>query len=102
MTADQPVFQEPWEARAFALVVALHERGLYTWREWSDALTTRIAANSTDVQTYRQWVGALEDLLAAKGLSSIDEILTWRTAWRNAIRRTPHGEPIELNKRDFD
>ena len=26
--ADGPVFREPWEAQAFAMAVALHERGL--------------------------------------------------------------------------
>ena len=27
---DGPVFRAPWEAQAFALAVALHERGLFT------------------------------------------------------------------------
>ena len=27
--ADGPVFSEPWEAQAFALAVALHERGVF-------------------------------------------------------------------------
>ena len=29
--ADGPVFREPWEAQAFAMTLALHERGLFTW-----------------------------------------------------------------------
>jgi hypothetical protein len=36
--ADGPVFREPWEAQAFAMAVALHARGLFTWpngrRRW--------------------------------------------------------------------
>lgn len=28
---DGPAFAEPWQARAFAMVVSLHDRGLYTW-----------------------------------------------------------------------
>ena len=35
---DGPVFREPWEAQAFALAVALHERGVFTWPEWAQAL----------------------------------------------------------------
>ena len=31
--ATGPVFREPWEAQAFAMVVALHERGVFTWSE---------------------------------------------------------------------
>ena len=41
---DEVVFAEPWEARAFAITVSLHERGLYSWAEWADALATRIKA----------------------------------------------------------
>ncbi len=40
--ADGPVFREPWEAQAFALDVALHERGLFTWPEWAAALVAEI------------------------------------------------------------
>jgi hypothetical protein len=28
---EEPVFREPWEAQAFSMAVALHERGLFTW-----------------------------------------------------------------------
>ncbi len=28
--ADGPVFREPWEAQAFAMTLALHERGVFT------------------------------------------------------------------------
>ncbi len=27
-----PVFATPWEAQAFAMTLALYERGLFTWR----------------------------------------------------------------------
>ena len=29
--AEGPVFREPWEAQAFAMALALHERRLFTW-----------------------------------------------------------------------
>ena len=38
-----PVFREPWEAQAFALVLAMHQRGLFTWLEWTQALSAPIA-----------------------------------------------------------
>ena len=41
---EGPVFAEPWEAQAFALAVRLHERGCFTWREWTDALAAEIGA----------------------------------------------------------
>lgn len=104
---EGPVFAEPWEARAFALAVSLHEFGLYTWAEWADALAARIKAAEAvghpdgGDSYYRNWLGALEDLLAHKGISSA-ETARWRDAWRHAADRTPHGAPIELRTDDFD
>ena len=104
---DEVVFAKPWEARAFAIVVSLHERGLYTWAEWADALATRIkaaqAAGDSDIGDtyYHHWLGALEDLLARKGIGSA-ETARWRDAWQHAANRTPHGKPIELQADDFD
>ena len=37
-----PVFREPWEAQAFAMTLALHARGLFTWPEWAAALAAEI------------------------------------------------------------
>ncbi|MBK7473225.1 MAG: nitrile hydratase accessory protein [Betaproteobacteria bacterium] len=71
--ADEPVFRAPWEAHAFALVVQLHERGLFTWPEWAAALSAQIraaqAAGDADLGDtyYRHWLAALEALVAAKG-----------------------------------
>ncbi|OBB16424.1 nitrile hydratase accessory protein [Mycobacteriaceae bacterium 1482268.1] len=104
---DEPVFAEPWEARAFAIVVSLHERGVYTSVEWADALATRIKAAQTagdpDIGDtyYHHWLGALEDLLARKGIGG-NETARWRDAWQRAANRTPHGKPIELQAGDFD
>ena len=36
--AEGPVFGAPWEAQAFAMALALHERGVFTWPEWAAAL----------------------------------------------------------------
>ena len=40
----RPVFREPWEAHAFAMAVSLHQRGLFTWPEWAEALARQIGA----------------------------------------------------------
>lgn len=105
--ADEPVFAEPWEARAFAMAVSLHERGLYTWSEWADALASRIKASQAHADPnvgetyYQHWLDALEDLLARKGIGSA-ETARWRAAWQHAANRTAHGAPIELQAEDFD
>jgi nitrile hydratase accessory protein len=69
LDADRPVFNEPWEARAFAMTVALHERGLFTWPQWADALSRQIAlaqaAGDADLGDtyYQHWLRALESLV---------------------------------------
>jgi nitrile hydratase accessory protein len=102
-----PVFREPWEAQAFAIVVALNERGLFTWSEWAAALGAEIkraqAAGDPDLGTtyYRHWLAALERLVAHKGVAGLDVLARYRDAWDRAADRTPHGSPIELAPEDF-
>ena len=103
----EPVFREPWEAQAFAMALKLHERGLFTWPEWADALARQIdaaqAAGDADLGDtyYHHWLAALEALVAAKGASSNEELARYRQAWERAADRTPHGRPIALQAGDF-
>ncbi len=105
--AEGPVFGAPWQAQAFAMTVALHERGLFTWPEWAAALSARIRAEPAQPDEdagdayYRQWLAALEDLVTAKGAATPGDLARYRHAWDHAADRTPHGQPIELQARDF-
>lgn len=102
-----PVFREPWEAQAFAMTLALHERGLFTWSEWARALAAQIAAaqgaGDADLGDtyYRHWLAALEGLVTAKGVGSTAELARYRRGWLRAAERTPHGVPIELWSEDL-
>jgi nitrile hydratase accessory protein len=104
---DGPVFREPWEAQAFAMTLALHERGLFTWPEWSATLGNEIkraqAVGDPDTGEtyYEHWLAALERLIAEKGVASPDTLTRYRDAWDHAADRTPHGAPIELKPDDF-
>jgi len=104
---DGPVFREPWEAQAFAMTLALHERGLFTWPEWSAALAEEIkraqAAGDPDTGEtyYHHWLAALERLIAEKGVADRATLVRYRDAWDHAADRTPHGQPIELKPEDF-
>jgi nitrile hydratase accessory protein len=97
-----PVFNEPWEAKAFAMALRLHERGLFTWGEWAEALAQEIRAaqggGDADIGDtyYQHWLRALETLVANKGATSVDELNRYRRAWAEAAERTPHGQPVEL------
>ena len=104
---DGPVFREPWEAQAFAMTLALHKRGLFTWSEWATALGAEIkraqAAGDPDSGEtyYLHWLSALEKLVAEKGVTTTETLHRYRDAWEHACERTPHGQPIELRKEDF-
>jgi nitrile hydratase accessory protein len=105
--ADGPVFRAPWEARAFAMALALHEGGLFTWPEWAAALADEIkrAQASGDPDTgetyYHHWLIALERLAAAKGAAEPAALAQTCAAWRRAAARTPHGAAIALAPGDF-
>jgi nitrile hydratase accessory protein len=105
--ADGPVFREPWEAQAFAMALALHERGVFTWKEWAAALADEIkhaqAAGDPDTGEtyYLHWLNTLEKLVADKGVTTQATLHRYRDAWDRASDRTPHGEPIELRDEDF-
>jgi nitrile hydratase accessory protein len=105
--AEGPVFREPWEAQAFAMALALHERGVFTWPEWAAALAAEIkraqAAGDPDTGEtyYRHWLATLEGLISAKGVATSETLHRYRDAWDHAADRTPHGSPIELRPEDF-
>ena len=102
-----PVFREPWEAQAFAMTVALHERGLFSATEWSATLGDEIkraqAAGDPDTGEtyYHHWLAALERLIAEKGVANGETLHRYRDAWDHAADRTPHGQPIDLRPDDF-
>lgn len=105
--AEGPVFEQPWQAQAFAMAVSLHERGVFTWLEWSNALSQEIrsAAHRGEPNHgetyYHHWLKALEALVAVKGVASNQELGRLQEAWRHAAERTPHGAPIVLTDEDL-
>ena len=99
---DEPVFSEPWQAEAFALTVALHEKGLFSWSEWAEALSAEVkkpdaAADGHDY--YEHWLAALEKLVAGKNLIGGHELEQRVEDWDAAARATPHGKPIVMSRR---
>lgn len=100
--AEGPVFRAPWEAQAFAMAVALHKQGLFTWPEWAAALSAEIKAAQaagdpdTGATYYHHWLNALERLTVEKGAATPAALREKAEAWDRAARATPHGQPITL------
>ena len=99
---DPPVFDEPWQAEAFALVVHLHEAGAFTWGEWAEALTREISAadaggdDGDGGRYYEHWLAALERLATERGMADPGMLAARKSAWAEAYRTTPHGKPVTL------
>lgn len=121
MTFDAPeperIFEEPWHAEAFALAVHLHDRGVFTWPEWSQALGSSLRTiEPTDGSPqceqdsagppasgnvyYAAWLAALQSLLEERGIAGRGQVDDAVEDWREAYLRTPHGEPVELRVKD--
>jgi nitrile hydratase accessory protein len=72
----EPVFQAPWEARAFAMALALFEQGQYSWKEFQEILIDEIGtasahgarAGTPAPAYYEHWLRAFEQLLSKKGV----------------------------------
>jgi nitrile hydratase accessory protein len=74
-------FAEPWEARAFAIALALSESGRFAWEEFRQRLIAEIAqadaaaaAGAPRLDYYECWLRALEAVLGAKGIAAGAEI----------------------------
>ncbi len=97
LSDEQSVFAEPWQATAFALTVALHQKGLFSWPEWAATLSRHIATEPDDGRRYHVfWLRALEEMVERLQLGRADELAALQQAWVEAAERTPHGQPIEL------
>lgn len=91
------VFGEPWQARTFAITLALSERGLFSLRDFQAALVDRVrgfeksacVAGTDDY--YTLWMQALEDLLASRHLLPEDRLALFeRQAIDDAESRKIH------------
>jgi nitrile hydratase accessory protein len=99
---EGPVFEEAWQAEAFALTVRLHEAGCFTWNEWAATLAAvlrevRDRGEPDDgSHYYDHWLTALERLVTAKQVVAASDLERRKAAWTRAYRLTPHGQAVEL------
>ena len=99
---DEPVFQEPWQAQAFALAVSLIQAGKISWQDWSRTLGEEVAGAADrgiaedGSGYYELWLHALERLVDDTGLSTTAELAELTEAWRTAYQTTPHGEAVTI------
>lgn len=98
-----PSFDEPWQARAFALLAAFHAREPFAWSEWSAIFAARRTADETlagDPGYYHSWVAALEKLLEEGGWVSQSDleaaVIETRASWPHPAHAA-HREPVAVD-----
>ena len=91
------MFAEPWQAQAFAMTVALHERGLFRWSEWAEALSRRgEEARATPTERLLRLLAARAGKAARRQGRRRHAEVEMAAAWVRAAHATPHGQPIVL------
>jgi nitrile hydratase accessory protein len=66
LQGEQPVFAEPWEARIFAIVLALHASGNFAWPRFQGLLSDKIKKSEAEGHCdpyYESWFEAAETLI---------------------------------------
>ena len=89
----EKTFDEPWQAKAFAVVVNLHNKGAFGWDEWADTLAKELKGGEQDY--YKCWVNALTKIVNQKNIVSEEMVEERVRVIKNAAKNTPHGEPIK-------
>jgi nitrile hydratase accessory protein len=77
------VFHDEWERRAFAMAVALCERGRYSWDEFREELIAAIDQSPDEMGKpcpnepgyFEHWLGALERVLREKRLAGLQSTI---------------------------
>ncbi len=91
---DTPVFTEPWQARAFAVVVKLCQDGHAEWDDFQRRLIAEIgaaeAAGDDTTSYYEHWLAACERLLVERGLAAPGDL-----ARRKAIAAASRPPPTK-------
>ena len=94
---EGPVFQAPWQAQAFALVLGLHREGVFSWQEWAEELGASISkaqeAGDADLGDtyYEHWLAALEKISIDKGLASSSKLLEKKQEAHETHQKLHHG-----------
>ena len=89
MRDGEPVFDEPWEGRAFAMAVDLVDRGRLPWESFRTRLVAAITADP-DRPYYESWVVALEQLAVGTAAVAAGELTRQRAA-AASYRYEEHG-----------
>ena len=86
----EPVFDEPWQARSFGMVVSMCQSGLFPWHDFKARLIEEVERGSCkdgDSSTYyEQFFRAFWRLMAEKGFLTEEEMVARSTEYQSGAR----------------
>lgn len=89
---EQPSFVNPWSLRVFAVTLAAAESGIFSLREFQQALISEIRKHEaqghcidSDESYYTRWTEALTALLLTRKLLTQDQLGPVEQAARDAV-----------------
>lgn len=94
---EGPVFNAPWEARAFGLAVQLNQSGVFEWSDWVEKFNQQIqiAQSQGDPDLgdtyYNHWLLTLEGILLDKKLVNLKEIESREESILDEIKHIQHS-----------
>jgi nitrile hydratase accessory protein len=102
LTSHEPSqFDEPWQAEALALAMALIDCGQLNKTEWAASLGATVAAAADDADDgskyYDHVLAAVEQIALARSFVTAEMLRARKEAWRAAYLATPHGKPVVLS-----
>ena len=93
----EPVFDAPWQSRAFGMVVDLHTQGLYPWDDFKQRLIEQVATGDRAAACaaapplaplyYDQWVEAFTRLLVETQRVSPEELAQRIEEFKTGVRQ---------------
>lgn len=98
----EPVFQNSWEAEAYAIGNLLVKEGLISCRQWMDLMASAIQRAQTAGDPdhgdtyYNHWCAALESFCFQMQWISQHDYQNLLSLWAEAIANTPHGVPLTI------
>ena len=70
---SEAAFNEPWEARAFALAVSLHKAGRFAWDDFAAQLGEQLRVGNASRPYYGSWLAALEHVLDSAMIAPVSK-----------------------------
>lgn len=85
----EPVFEAPWQSRAFGMVALLYEQGRLDWDEFRRHLVANIAGDHSlsPSRYWEHWVSAFHDTAVEQKLLGETELALREQEFRVGTRR---------------